>query len=407
MEYLFPMRPVIIVHHHEITLKGNNRQAFERQLMSNVRRAVADLIPPRLVRGGYGRFVLRLENDTSQEPIIERLTRVFGLSNICTGVEVEQSVEAFTIASLELLRDRTPRTLKVDTRRPDKQFPIRSMEVNERVGATLCDAFHARADMTAPEETVFIEIVDGTAFVYRSKLYGAGGLPTGVSGRVVSLLSAGFDSPVASWQIMKRGTSVIFLHFHSMPYTTEQSVGQVRQIVERLTRFQFKSKLYLVPFAEIQQEIVAKTPPPMRVILYRRMMVRIAEAVARREKAEALVTGDAVGQVASQTLRNIRAINNAATYPILRPLAGMDKEETMVLARKIGTYDISKEPYDDCCSFLAPRRPETWANLDAVENAEQALNVDELATTGLRAASLEQFAFPPLMEEEAVASTPS
>jgi len=400
------MRPVIIVHHHEITLKGNNRHLFERQLMNNVRRSIADLLPPAAAGGGYGRFVLRLEKESPQEQIIERLARVFGLSNICTGVEVEQSVEAFTAASLALLGDRTPRTLKVDTRRPDKQFPIRSMEVNERVGKVLCERFEARADMTAPEETVFIEIVDGTAFVYRSKVPGAGGLPTGVSGRVVSLLSAGFDSPVASWQIMKRGASVIFLHFHSMPFTTEQSVEQVRQLVTTLTRYQFRSKLYLVPFADIQQEIVAKTPAPMRVILYRRMMVRIAEAVAHREKAEALVTGDAVGQVASQTLRNIRVINNAATYPILRPLSGMDKEETMAVARKIATYDISKEPYDDCCSYLAPRKPETWADAEAVARAEEALDVSGLTAFSLRSASLERFAYPAVREEETVAPTP-
>ncbi|HMD13415.1 MAG TPA: tRNA 4-thiouridine(8) synthase ThiI, partial [Bacteroidota bacterium] len=190
--------------------------------------------------------------------------------------------------------------------------------------------------------------------------------------------------------------------FHSMPYTSKNSVDQVCELVEKLTRYQLKSKLYLIPFAEVQNEIVQKTPTPLRVILYRRMMVRIAETIAKREKAEALVTGDAVGQVASQTLRNIRAINNAATLPILRPLAGMDKEETMAIARNIGTFDISKEPYDDCCSFLAPRSPETWANIDSVDEAEKARNIPELLSMGMQSMEIKKFIFPHIKEEEIV-----
>jgi thiamine biosynthesis protein ThiI len=248
--------------------------------------------------------------------------------------------------------------------------------------------------MTSPDETIYISIVDSTAYVYRSKLHGAGGLPAGSSGRVVGLLSAGFDSPVACWQLMKRGANVIFVHFHSMPYTSQNSADQVRQLAKILTTYQFTSKLYLVPFAEIQQEIMVKSPQPLRVIIYRRMMVRIAEVIAHREKAEALVTGEAVGQVASQTLRNIRAIDDAATLPVLRPLAGADKEETMVLARRIGTFDISNEPYDDCCSFLAPRKPATWANLDEVQAGEGQLGIPALIELALHNMSVEHFRYP-------------
>ncbi len=394
------MKPVIVVHHHEIILKGNNRQNFERQLIKNTRRALADLLPASAVGGGYGRFLIN-PGDAGLGLVVERLSSVFGLSNVCAGLQVEQSMDELTSAAIKLLEGKQFKTFKVDTRRPDKNFAHRSAEVNREVGAAICARFGVRAQMTGPDETVFIEIADSTAFVYAAKVRGAGGLPSGISGRVVSLLSAGFDSPVASWQLMKRGATVVFVHFHSMPYVSRNSLDQVRRLAGVLSRFQFASRLYLIPFADIQNDIVAKTPPPFRVILYRRMMIRIAEEIVRREKAEALVTGDSVGQVASQTLRNIRAVSAVATFPILRPLAGMDKEETMSIARAIGTYDISKEPYDDCCSFLAPRKPETWANIEALEAAERPLDIPSLVAMGLRAMELERYSFPHVKEDVA------
>ncbi len=399
------MKPVIILHHHEIILKGDNRGFFERQLLKNVQKTLAGLLQPSAVRGGYGRFVVTLNEVLDHDLIVQRLQRVFGVANVCSGVQVEQDVEAFCHASDMLLHDQQFKTIRVETRRADKNFPIRSMEVNAQVGEYLCKRFNVRGNMTAPDVTIYISIVDSTAYVYRSKVQGAGGLPVGVSGRVVGLLSAGFDSPVACWQLMKRGANVIFVHFHSMPYTSQNSIDQVKQLTEVLTKYQFQSKLCLIPFADVQQDIVQKTPAPLRVIMYRRMMVRIAEAIAVREKAEALVTGEAVGQVASQTLRNIRAIDEAATLPILRPLSGSDKEETMSLARKIGTYDISKEPYDDCCSFLAPRKPATWANLDEVRNAEQQLDIPALIEMSLKKLSVESFIYPIVEQEQLVDST--
>jgi len=388
------MQPVIIVHHHEITLKGNNRKWFEQQLLKNVRTILGKLIPHSAISGGYGRFLLQLDTESKTDEIINRLKYVFGLANICTGVKVEQDLNVIIDASLSLLQGIPFKTIKVNARRPDRNFSIGSMDVNAKVGAAICERFTVRANLTEPDETVFIENVDGASYVYRSKVQGAGGLPSGISGRVVSLLSAGFDSPVASWQMMKRGASVIFVHFHSIPYTSQNSIDQVKQIVETLTKYQFKSKLYLVPFADIQNEIVLLTPMPLRVILYRRMMIRIAETVAGKEKAEALVTGEAVGQVASQTLRNIRNIDSAATLPVLRPISGNDKEETMTVARKIGTYDISREPYDDCCSFLAPRKPEIWSNAGEIEEAELKLDIPKLLQMALEKISLERFVFP-------------
>lgn len=393
------MDPVIVLHHHEIVLKGENRLFFERHLMSNVRGVLADLPGRPSVRGGYGRFIVRGVGVDALEPAVERLSRVFGLSNICPGLETTQDVGAFCETAADLLEGRDFKTIRVDARRPDKNFPVGSMEVNARVGEFLCRRFNVHANLTSPDETIYVEVVSGTAFVYRSKLPGAGGLPTGVTGKVIALLSAGFDSPVASWQIMRRGATVSFAHFHSMPYTGPQSVEQVRRIAKALTKYQFRSKLYLVPFAEVQNEIVASAPQRLRVILYRRLMVRIAEEIARTESAEALVTGESLGQVASQTLRNIRVIDAAASLPILRPLSGTDKEETMAIARKVGTYEISSEPYDDCCSFLAPRQPETWADPAEVAAAESNLDIPRLVRMATEPIAVEQFSFPAVPQE--------
>jgi thiamine biosynthesis protein ThiI len=387
------MDSVIIVHHHEITLKGGNRKMFERQLMRNTRMALSGVVPASAVWGGYGRFVIGPVPQSELDPAVNCLQTVFGLANICIGLKMEQDVGKFSEAAALLLNGRTFATIKVDTRRADKTFPVGSMEVNARVGEFICKKFGVRANLSQPDETIFIEIADGAAYVYRSKVQGAGGLPVGVSGKVTALLSAGFDSPVASYRMMKRGARVIFVHFHSAPYVTQNSVDQVKQLVEILTKYQFDSKLYVVPFGEAQQEIVAQTPPALRVVLYRRFMVRIAEAIAHREKAQALVTGESLGQVASQTLRNMRVINDVANLPILRPLVGMDKEEIIATGRKIGTYEISEQPYDDCCSFLTPRNPETGADPKVVEEVESKLDISNLVAMCVEKAAVEHFEF--------------
>ncbi|HTK81517.1 MAG TPA: tRNA uracil 4-sulfurtransferase ThiI [Bacteroidota bacterium] len=388
------MKPVIILHHHEIILKGDNRGFFERQLLNNLRKVSSGIIPQSAFSGGYGRFIVDINGISDTDLLVERLTKVFGIANVCSGLKVRQDVEEFCRGAGELLAGLEFKTIRVETKRADKNFPVRSMDVSARVGEYICNRFNVRGNMSSPDETIYISIVDGMAFVYLSKVQGAGGLPVGVSGRVVGLLSAGFDSPVACWQLIKRGANVIFVHFHSMPYTSQNSLDQVRKLAEILATYQMDSKLFLIPFAEVQQELILKSPQPLRVIMYRRFMIRIAEEIARREKAEALVTGESVGQVASQTLRNIRAIDEAAVYPILRPLSGMDKEETLAIARKIGTFDISKEPYDDCCSYLAPRKPATWARLEEVTDAEAALDVSSLVGLALSNLTTEHYRYP-------------
>lgn len=390
------MKSVIILHHHEITLKGQNRKMFEMQLLKNCKQAVSGLLQRWQFSGGYGRFVVTLsENDEQNKKIIiDHLRKVFGLANLGVGVVVKNGIENFCKASEELLQGKTFQTLRVNAHRASKMFPINSMEINRKVGGYLCEKFNVRAKMVQPDIEINIEILEDEAYIYFEKFSCVGGLPSGISGKVVSLISAGFDSPISSYQIMKRGAKVFFVHFHSVPYTTQNSIQQVESLVNVLTQYQYESTLYLIPFAELQQQIVLNADQKFRVILYRRFMIRIAEALARKEKAQALVTGESLGQVASQTLRNISVIDKVATMPVLRPLIGTDKEDIMHFAQKIGTYDISKEPYDDCCSFLASRSPETWAKLEEVLEAEKKLDVEKLVKECLEKVEVKKFMFP-------------
>jgi thiamine biosynthesis protein ThiI len=295
---------------------------------------------------------------------------------------------------LESLNGARFESFRIETQRGDKTFPLNSPEINRQLGAAVKQQSGARVDLSNPELTVTVEILPHDAFFGFEKISGAGGLPVGASGRLVALISGGIDSPVAAYRMMKRGCRLIFVHFHSAPYLDKTSQEKVRQLITLLTRHQFLSRLYLVPFGEIQRQIVTAVNRPLRVVLYRRMMLRIAEAIARKEKAKALVTGESLGQVASQTLENISVIQQAATLPILRPLVGMDKQEIIDQARRMGTFDISSIPDQDCCQLFVPKHPATKARFDEVEEAESRLEILELLRYGIDKASEEEFTFP-------------
>jgi thiamine biosynthesis protein ThiI len=295
---------------------------------------------------------------------------------------------------LESLNGARFESFRIETQRGDKTFPLNSPEINRQLGAAVKEQSGARVDLSNPELTVTVEILPHDAFFGFEKISGAGGLPVGASGRLVALISGGIDSPVAAYRMMKRGCRLIFVHFHSAPYLDKTSQEKVRQLITLLTRHQFLSRLYLVPFGEIQRQIVTAVNRPLRVVLYRRMMLRIAEAIARKEKAKALVTGESLGQVASQTLENISVIQQAATLPILRPLVGMDKQEIIDQARRMGTFDISSIPDQDCCQLFVPKHPATKARFDEVEEAESRLEILELLRYGIDQASEEEFTFP-------------
>lgn len=390
--------PVVICHYHEVALKQKNRRIFEKKLRTNIAFALSDLVGQRMVMRGYGRLKIVLpfgfDEREKFEIVRSRLSNVFGIVNFGIGLSVGLDIEDICEASIKVIEGKSFNTFRVKTKRQNKNFPLNSTEVNKQVGAFIIEHFKnngadVKVDLKNPDLTVYVEIVDKEVYVYADRFKGPGGLPVGSSGKVVALISAGFDSPIASLLMMKRGAKVVFVHFHSYPYTSYDSIEQVREIVKILSKYQLHSKLYIVPIAEAQRIIVLNAPVGLRTILYRRLMVRIAEKVAQIEGAEALVTGESLGQVASQTLRNIRVINQVATLPILRPLIGIDKEEIIQKAKEVGTYEISSQPYDDCCSFLTGRHPETWANLDEILEIEKKLDWNNLIQMSFSGAQVE------------------
>jgi thiamine biosynthesis protein ThiI len=383
----------VIVHYQEIALKGRNRPWFVARLVRNVREALSDL-DVRRVHALMGRIEVVLGAGTEWPVIRERLARVFGIGNFARAGRAPLDVEAIAAEILADLGDQQTESFRVSARRADKRFPLTSPQIEREVGGRIKEARGWRVDLRNPGLTVHVEALSDEAFYFFGKERGPGGLPSGVSGRVVCLLSGGIDSPVAAWRMMRRGCRVLFVHFHSYPILSRASQEKTREIATLLTRYQLRSRLFLVPFGEIQQRVVLGVSPPLRVVIYRRLMMRIAEAVAREHRAQALVTGEVVGQVASQTLENLTQINDVVSMPVLRPLIGMDKEEITAEAQRLGTYPVSIIPDQDCCTLFTPRHPATRARREDVERAESLLPVDEIVAGAVAAAVVERFEFP-------------
>ena len=383
----------VLIRYHEIALKKGNRPYFTELLKRNLLAAVRDL-GVKEIRSLPARLLVTFKSEIDTQIAIQRIRTVFGVANFSPVERTARDIEVLRTRILKSLNGIHFASFRVDTQRGDKTFSLTSPEINRQLGAAVKEKSGARVDLSHPEFTVTVEILPQDAFFGFDKIPGAGGLPVGASGRVVSLISGGIDSPVAAYRMMQRGCRLIFVHFHSTPYLDKTSQEKVRQLVTALTRHQFLSRLYLVPFGEIQRQIVAVVSRPLRVVLYRRMMLRIAEGVARKEKAKALLTGESLGQVASQTLDNMAVIQQAATLPILRPLVGMDKQEIIDQARRIGTFEISSIPDQDCCQLFVPKHPATKAKPWEVEEAESKLDVAELMRMGIENTINEEFTFP-------------
>lgn len=384
---------VLLVHYHEIALKARNRPFFVNQLVRNLKRATADF-PVRRVQKLPGRLLLELAGENAAQEVSERVRRVFGVANCCSALRCDLDLEALKDTAAKALAGRPFQTFRVTARRAYKTFPLTSPQLNEILGTFVLERFPARVDLKNPELTLFVDILPKEAFIYLEKVPGPGGLPVGVAGRVIALLSGGIDSPVAAYRMMRRGCQVSFVHFHGAPFLDRRTQEKTREIVKLLTRYQYTSRLYLVPFGEVQQEVVVNTPAPYRVLLYRRLMARIAEHLASLEGAKALVTGESLGQVASQTLENLTVIEEAVKLPLFRPLIGMDKEEITEQAKEIGTYEISIQPDQDCCTLFVPRHPATRATMDDIGRAEMTLDLDRLVKAGAERADLEAFTSP-------------
>jgi thiamine biosynthesis protein ThiI len=384
----------VVVHYGELALKGRNRPWFIHTLVRVIRTALRDLRVSQ-VRALIGRIVITLDDPADWPEVRTRLSRIPGIGNFALAHHVEPDLDAIGDAILAGLAGCDAASFRVLARRADKRFPMSSPEIERNIGKRVQEATGWRVDLSRPAFVIRIEVLTDDAYFSFDREQGTGGLPIGTGGKVLTLLSGGIDSPVAAWRLIRRGCRTHFVHFHSYPILSRTSQDKARELVETLTRFQLRSRLFLVPFGAIQQKIVVSVPPPLRVVVYRRMMLRIAERIAQDSGARALVTGDAVGQVASQTIDNLAVVGNVATLPLLRPLIGMDKEEITADAQRIGTYPISIVPDEDCCTLFTPRFPATRASLRAVERAEQAIDVPALVEGAVADLEIHDCRFPP------------
>jgi len=388
--------PVIVVHYHELWLKGRNRRFFLSKLFTALRRALEGVPVRRIEQPGH-RFMVRLGDGASLEEATSRASRVLGIAFYALAKPVERNMEALCRAAWEEVESLQFANFAVRAKRSDKSFPHTSMEIDSTVGRYLLDRFResgrdVRVKLTDPELTCYVEITPGPALVYARRIPGTGGLPANTAGRMMCLLSGGYDSAVAAYQMMKRGAHLSFAHFYGTGARPgESSLHIASELVRRLVPYQFHAKLYRVPFETIQREIVRYAPEDYRVLLYRRMMLRIAQALAKGARSLALVTGDSLGQVASQTLRNLIAVEAAARMPVFRPLIGTDKMEILDTARKIGTYEPSSEPFHDCCPVFMPRTPALYASPEELDEAESKLDVRALVAQGVCETTVERF----------------
>ena len=388
--------PVIVVHYHELWLKGRNRRFFLGKLFTALRKAFEG-IPVRRIEQPGDRFIVRLGDGASLEEATARVSRVLGIAFYAVAKPVERSMEGLCRAAWDEVEPLQFASFAVRAKRSDKQFPHTSMEIDSTIGRYLLERLHERSRdvrvrLTDPELTFYVEITPGPALVYARRIPGTGGLPANTAGRMMCLLSGGYDSAVAAYHMMKRGAHLSFAHFYGTGAPPgESSLHVASELVRRLVPYQFHAKLYRVPFEAIQREIVRYAPENYRVLLYRRMMLRIAEVLAKGARSLALVTGDSLGQVASQTLRNLIAVEAAARMPVFRPLIGTDKMEILATARKIGTYETSSEPFHDCCPVFMPRTPALYASAEKLDEAESKLDIRALVVQGVRETSVERF----------------
>ena len=379
MDQVIAMNEMILLKLGEMVLKGLNRRSFEDKLQANIYRRLNNLGQFRVYTRQSTTYVEPMTDACDMDGAWEALTRVFGVVGLSRARACEKDKDAILAAAREYLDDKlsAARTFKVETKRADKTFPMTSIQLSQYVGGELDELYpDLKVDVHHPELTVHIEVRDYAAFVHADPEPGAGGLPVGINGRAVSLLSGGIDSPVASWMIAKRGVALEMVHFFSYPYTSNEAKEKVIDLARLLTPWCGRLTVHVVPFTAIQEELRRSCPQELFTLVMRRFMMRISARVAQRCGAKALVTGECLGQVASQTMEAMAVTGAVADLPILRPVVGMDKEDIVRIARRIGTYDTSILPYEDCCTVFTPRHPRLRPTLAEVEHAEQDLDIE-------------------------------
>jgi thiamine biosynthesis protein ThiI len=394
----------IVVHYHELWLKRGNRRFFLHKLREALHRALGG-IPIARISQPADRLIVEVADAAHIDEALQRLTRVSGISHLAIARVLRRPdlaadpVQTLCEAAWEEVRTEQFATFAVRARRGDKNFPLNAMAIERQVGGYLFDKLqaegrHVRVDLKSPALTCRIEITRGPLLICARRILGPGGLPPNTAGRLVCLLSGGFDSAVAAYKMMKRGAHLSFVHFWGGGAAAgESSVHVARQLVERLVPWQFTTKLYLVPFEPLQREIAAHVPEAFRTLLYRRLMLRVAECIARRSGGKGVITGDSLGQVASQTLQNLQAVGSIAALPLYRPLIGDDKLEIQELARRIGTHDISEQPFHDCCPVFQSKSPALFATSEALDNAESALDVASLVDRAIRTLTVVRYRY--------------
>lgn len=370
---------IILLKYGEISLKGLNRPMFEKQLLANVAKALAPLGKFSIRKSQSTVYVEPLGDDIDMQAATERLSKVFGIVNICPAAKCQKTIEDIERTTLECLSqiDLNGKTFKVEAKREDKQFPMNSPQLCRHMGAVILKNTEGLSvDVHNPDILVQIEIRK-EAFIFTQKVSGAGGMPVGTAGRAALLLSGGIDSPIAGWMISKRGVVLDAVHFHSHPYTSDRAKEKVIELAKIMTQYTGPIRLHIVPFTDIQLDIIDKCPKNYLTIIMRRLMMRIAEKIARESGAMALITGESIGQVASQTMESLVVTDNAVDMPVFRPCIGMDKEEIVTISKKIDTYETSILPYEDCCTIFVPKHPKTKPSISEIQEAEKLLTDPE------------------------------
>lgn len=375
------MQEIVLIKNGELVLKGLNRSSFEDVLIKNMRKALKPLGEFTFTKSQSTIMVEPVDKETDLDDAVDKLKKVFGIAALSRAAIAEKSMDSIRETTLEYLEEELEEasTFKVEAKRSDKKFPMKSPEICRELGGDILSKFnHLKVDVHNPDIVVTVEIRDNYAFIRGNNIKGAGGMPVGTSGRAATLISGGIDSPVASYMMAKRGIELVAVHFASPPYTTELAEQKVMDLLKKVAAYSGHITTYVVPFTEIQEQIRDKCPEVYFTIIMRRYMMRIAEKLAKLQNCSALITGESVGQVASQTIYALGCTDTVTTIPVFRPCIGMDKDEIVRISRKIDTFETSIQPYEDCCTVFTPKHPKTRPKLDEIEEAEAVLNSEEL-----------------------------
>ncbi len=390
------MKEIILIKNGELALKGLNRSTFEDILIKNIRKRIKPLGEFEYRKEQSTVAVVPMDNFIVMDEVSDRISRVFGIAAYSRALQVEKDMDVILENAPEYLAEqlKQAKTFKVEGKRSDKKFPLKSPEISAEVGGAILSKFpHLKVDVKNPDILVTIEIREKFAFIRGNQTKGAGGMPTGTAGKSSILISGGIDSPVAAYMMAKRGLVLNAIHFASPPYTSPQSEEKVHNLLRQVSRYSGNITLFTVGFTEIQEEIRDKCPEDLFTLIMRRFMMRIAQRIAEKEESKALITGESLGQVASQTLNALACTDAVVGMPVFRPLIGLDKDEIIKVSRKIDTFDISIEPYEDCCTVFTPKHPKTKPQISVLENAEKALDVEALIERAIENTTIKNICF--------------